>query len=74
VFVGHRVAVAIHPQVGSVGRDFLGFAFEEPENCRPRILIFLQHRVDRGMIASHGGLSVETLRAGLKFPCETIHS
>jgi hypothetical protein len=33
VFVGHRVAVAIHPQVGSVGRDFLGFAFEEPENC-----------------------------------------
>lgn len=74
VFVGHRVAVAIHPQVGSVGRDFLGFAFEEPENCSPRIFIFLQHRVDRRMIASDGDLSIETLRAGLKFPCEAIHS
>ena len=26
VFVGHRVAVAIHPQVGSFGIDFLGFS------------------------------------------------
>ena len=73
MFVGHRVAVAIHPQVGSFGIDSLSFAFEQPENCRPRILIFLQRRVDRRMIASHGDLSAETLSAGLKFPCEAIH-